>query len=56
MDTFLLFGIIGFSVLIISFILYSATTNQIIRDQDEEIETLRRENKDLKIIIKEERR
>ena len=56
MDGFLLFGIITISALIVSFFFYSMSTNQLIKDQDEEIETLRREVKILRSIIKEERR
>ena len=48
MDYFLLFGIIGFSCLIISFIAYSTTTSKIIKDQERDIEKLTAENKRLK--------
>ena len=51
MDYFLLFGIIGFSCLILGFIGYSTTTNKIIRDQEREIASLTTENKRLKRYI-----
>lgn len=41
MDFFLLFGIITISLLILSFIGYSATTNKIIKEQEKEIASLR---------------
>lgn len=52
MDYFLLFGIIGFSCLIISFIAYSTTTNKIIKEQEREIAALHTENKRLKSALR----
>lgn len=51
MDYFLLFGLIGFSCLILSFIAYSTTTNKIINSQEQEIEDLKHKVKlrDIKI-------
>ena len=51
MDTFLLFGLIGFGCLIVGFIGYSVTTKKIIEDQDREIEDLNHKIKlkDIKI-------
>ena len=49
MDTFLLFGLIGFSCLILGFIGYSTTTNKIIKDQEREIKELRHKNELLKM-------
>lgn len=55
MDTFLLFGLIGFSCLILSFIGYSATTNKIIKDQERDIAKLETENKRLKSALRGKR-
>ena len=41
MDTFLLFGLVGFGCLILGFIGYSVTTKKIIKDQEQEIEDLK---------------
>ena len=51
MDTFLLFGLIGFGCLILGVLGYTVTTNKIIKDQDKEIEELRHKIKlkDIKI-------
>lgn len=51
MDTFLLFGLIGFSCLILGVLGYTATTNKILKDQEREIEELRHKLKlkDIKI-------
>lgn len=40
MDWFLLFGLIGFGLLIIGWLGYSAYTNKIIKEQEKEIEIL----------------
>lgn len=55
MDYFLLFGLIGFSCLILSFIAYSTTTNKIIKDQERDIEKLTAENKRLKSALRGKR-
>lgn len=47
MDGFLLFGIIGFSGLITSFVAYKVTTDKIIKEQEKEIATLNTENRRL---------
>ena len=47
MDYFLLIGLITLSVLIVSFTIYSALTNNIIKDQEREINKLTIENKRL---------
>ena len=47
MDYFLLIGLITLSVLIVSFTIYSALTNSIIKDQEREINKLTIENKRL---------
>ena len=49
MDYFLLIGLITLSVLIVSFTIYSALTNSIIKDQEREIEELRHKNAKLEI-------
>lgn len=48
MDWFLILGIIFFSVLIFSFVVYSTTTAKIIKGQEKEIAALRTENMRLK--------
>ena len=55
MDYFFIFGIIGFSCLILSFIGYSATTNKIIKDQERDIAKLETENKRLKSALRGKR-
>ena len=55
MDTFLLFGMIGFGLLILGLLGYSATTNKIIREQEKEIADLEIEVKRLKKSINEKR-
>ena len=52
MDGFLLFGIIGFSCLITSFIVYKVTTDKIIKEQEKEITTLTAENRRLHAAIR----
>ena len=52
MDYFLLFGIIGFSCLILGFIGYKLTTDKIIKDKDKEIAKLTTENKRLKSALR----
>lgn len=42
MDYFLLFGLIGFGLVIIGWMGYSTYTNKIIREQEKEIEDLQR--------------
>ena len=49
MDYFLLIGLITLAVLIVSFTIYSALTNSIIKDQEREIEELRHKNAKLEI-------
>ena len=44
MDWFLLFGLIGFGLLIVGWLGYSAYTNSIIRGQEKEIERLTSQN------------
>ena len=51
MDYFLLFGLIGFSCLILGLLGYTITTNKIIKDQEREIKALKKENKRLKTHI-----
>ena len=52
MDYFLLFGIIGFGLLIISAVCYTTTTNKIIRDQEKEIATLKTHNRRLQAALR----
>lgn len=49
MDYFLLIGLIALGLLAISFTVYSALTNSIIKAQDREIEELRHKNAKLNI-------
>lgn len=44
MDTFLLFGLVGFSLAIIGVFGYTAYTNKIIREQEKEIARLTTDN------------
>lgn len=48
MDTFLLFGLIGFGCLILGFIGYSVTTTKIIKDQEQEIKDQEQEIEELR--------
>lgn len=52
MDTFLLFGLVGFSCLILGILGYTATTNKIIKDQEREIEILKTDNERLRSAIR----
>lgn len=52
MDYFLLFGILAFAGLIISFLAYKFTTDKIIKDQEREIAALHTENKRLKSALR----
>lgn len=52
MDTFLLFGLIGFGCLILGILGYTTITNKIIKEQEREIAALTTENKRLKNYIK----
>ncbi len=52
MDTFLLFGLIGFSCLILGVLGYTATTNKIIKDQEREIDILKTDNERLRSAIR----
>ena len=52
MDYFLLFGIIAFAGLIISFLAYKFTTEKIIKEQEREIARLKTENKRLKSALR----
>lgn len=51
MDTFLLFGLIGFGCLILGILGYTTITNKIIKDQERELAALKTENKRLKNYI-----
>ena len=52
MDTFLLFGLIGFGCLILGILGYTTITNKIIKDQEREIAALTTENKRLKSTLR----
>lgn len=52
MDTFLLFGLIGFGCLILGVLGLTATTNKIIKEQEREIARLKTENKRLKSALR----
>lgn len=52
MDTFLLFGLVGFACCILGVLGYTATTNKIIKEQEREIAALTTENKRLKTALK----
>ena len=52
MDTFLLFGLVGFACCILGVLGLTATTNKIIKEQEREIAALTTENKRLKNYIK----
>lgn len=52
MDTFLLFGLIGFSCLILGVLGYTATTNSIIKEQERELEILKRDNERLRSALR----
>ena len=52
MDTFLLFGLIGFGCLILGILGYTTITNKIIKDQEREIAALTTENKRLKSALR----
>ncbi len=51
MDYFLLFGLIGFGLLFVGLIGYSAITKKIIKDQEQEIEILKTDNERLRSSI-----
>ena len=53
MDYFLLFGILAFAGLIISFLAYKFTTEKIIKEQEREIEALKAVNRTLNLRIKQ---
>jgi hypothetical protein len=53
MDTFLLFGLIGFGCLILGILGYTTTTNKIIKEQEREIEALKAVNRTLNLRIKQ---
>lgn len=55
MDYFLLFGILGFSVLILSFLAYKFTTDKIIKEQEKENAALRTENMRLQAALRGKR-
>ena len=53
MDTFLLFGLIGFGCLILGILGYSTITNKIIKEQEREIEALKAVNRTLNLRVKQ---
>jgi type II secretory pathway pseudopilin PulG len=53
MDTFLLFGLIGFGCLILGILGYTTMTNKIIKEQEREIEALKAVNRTLNLRIKQ---
>lgn len=52
MDTFLLFGLVGFACCILGVLGLTATTNKIIKEQEREIARLKTENKRLKSALR----
>jgi hypothetical protein len=52
MDTFLLFGLIGFGCLILGILGYTTMTNKIIKEQERKIAALTTENKRLKSALR----
>lgn len=56
MDTFLLFGLIGFGCLILGILGYTTITNKIIKEQEREIAQLKTENKRIKSAYKKLKR